>query len=96
MPEFNIIGQKWFDKAWGNTYHSVTIYGPDNLYIEIEYQYGYDDQYLMTAFEYLKKHKHIGNASKFRNFIKRCTYRADYGLKKYLHKTTIVKKESRK
>jgi hypothetical protein len=49
-----IIGRKWFDKHYGNTYHSVTLFfDGQNHYIP--FRYGYGDHYLQSAIEYLQK-----------------------------------------
>lgn len=54
---FHITGRRWTQKATGNTYHTATI---DALigdkWVEIgktEMQYGYGEQYLATAGDWL-------------------------------------------
>ena len=48
-----IDARRWFQKTYGNTYHSVKVY-VDNKYIGgCDFTYGYGEQYLMTAFETL-------------------------------------------
>lgn len=45
-----INGRRWFNKSTGNTYHSATII-VDGEYVEgVPYAYGYDQQYVDSAF----------------------------------------------
>jgi hypothetical protein len=58
IPELRslcIYGRLWFDKSGGNTYHSVSISANGKWIIDIGMTYGYGDQYLQTALEWLKK-----------------------------------------
>jgi len=48
-----IRGRRWFQRGPGNTYHSVSIYLNDKLVHTIPFAYGYGDQYLWNAFEWL-------------------------------------------
>jgi hypothetical protein len=48
-----IIGRRWFDSRYGNTYHSVTIYVDGICVQRIPFSYGYDRMYLQTATEWL-------------------------------------------
>lgn len=49
-------GVRWFDKANGNTYHSVRITRvKDNKTIYCPFQYGYDDMYRQTALKAMLK-----------------------------------------
>lgn len=57
----HIEGRRWFQRTYGNTYHSVRIYEveenhPSNSYLldYLPFNYGYDDQYLQTALDWLK------------------------------------------
>jgi len=54
-----IIARRWFDKRWGNTYHSVEVYDDNNKLIgKNPYEYGYGDQYLQTAHELLQEKRY--------------------------------------
>lgn len=48
-----VIGRRWFDRQWGNTYHSVEVYQDNKLIARIPFEYGYDDSYKQTAFQVL-------------------------------------------
>lgn len=47
-----IYGKRWFQKSFGNTYHSVTIYVNDEV-LRCDFCYGYGSQYLQTAADLL-------------------------------------------
>ena len=58
IPELRslyINGRLWFDKSGGNTYHAVSISANGKWLIDIGMTYGYGDQYLQTALDWLKK-----------------------------------------
>ena len=44
-----IIAKRWFQKSYGNTYHSCEVKEVG----KIDYRYGYGDHYLNTAAELL-------------------------------------------
>lgn len=60
---FSIIAKRWFDRIYGNTYHSVDVVkitGEGKCYKEEiigrePFAYGYGDGYLQTAHELLVK-----------------------------------------
>ena len=49
----HITARRWFQKTYGNTYHSVRIYRDGELIATLPFQYGYGDRWLQTAFEWL-------------------------------------------
>jgi hypothetical protein len=50
-----IIGKRWFQKTYGNTYHSVQVYVNGKLIGEESFRYGYGEQYIQTAHDILMK-----------------------------------------
>jgi len=51
---------KWFDRANGNTYHSVNITRcSDGEVIKGKFQYGYGDHYQQTALEKMEENNWI-------------------------------------
>jgi hypothetical protein len=50
----HIEGRRWFQKTYGNTYHTVRIFADGELVHTSERQYGYGDQFLQTALDWLK------------------------------------------
>ena len=53
MKSLHIEGRRWFQKTYGNTYHSVRIWIDGNQVACLPYQYGYGEQFLQTAWEWL-------------------------------------------
>jgi len=51
-----IEGRLWFDKVNGNTYHAVRIEANGKVLWHIPITYGYENQYLETALQFLKAH----------------------------------------
>ena len=66
---------KWFDKANGNTYHSVRITrlrDGKTIVTKTPYQYGYGEQYRQTALELMAQEKWLP-----------VKYRGEHGWYKY-------------
>lgn len=55
----HIIGRRWFQKTFGNTYHTVQIVIDGQTVHRSEKQYGYGEQYLTTAHEWLIQSGHL-------------------------------------
>lgn len=53
----HIAARRWFDRANGNTYHSVVIYQNGAIVAEAPFSYGYGDHYMQTAAELIE---HLG------------------------------------
>jgi len=52
-----MVGKRWFQRSYGNTYHTVKVYVNDKLIGETENShYGYDEQFLQTGLDILFKH----------------------------------------
>ena len=49
----HIEGRRWFQKTYGNTYHSVRIFKDGACVAYLPFQYGYGEQFLQTAWEWL-------------------------------------------
>lgn len=54
-----VIGRRWFDRTYGNTYFSVRCYADGELVAEQPYEYGYGDQWEQRACELLAETGHI-------------------------------------
>lgn len=52
----HIEGRRWFQRGPGNTYHSVRIFRDGELVAHLTPTYGYGEQYLQTAFDWLAEH----------------------------------------
>lgn len=50
-----IIGRKWFDAHYGNTYWSANAYIDGELVLQVPYSYGYGEQYLEETYQELSE-----------------------------------------
>lgn len=58
-----LIGRRWFQRSYGNTYHSVTIM-IDGETVHVSGKcYGYDRAYVQTAQEWLKANGYLDGMS---------------------------------
>lgn len=55
MTHITIHGRRWFQKSYGNTYHTVSVEIDGKHVFTSPKEYGYDDQYLQTASDWLDK-----------------------------------------
>lgn len=55
VNSITIIGRRWFQKLYGNTYHSAEIHLNGEFYASTGKHYGYGEQFLTTAMEQLAK-----------------------------------------
>lgn len=51
----HIEGRRWFQRSYGNTYHTTTLHFDDGTSETSEITYGYDEGYLQTAIDILVK-----------------------------------------
>jgi len=49
-----IVGRRWFQRTYGNTYHTAEIIVDGVTVHKTPREYGYGDQYADTAFSWLK------------------------------------------
>lgn len=54
MEKLHISARRWFQKTYGNTYHSVCIYVDSQLVHRVPFAYGYGEQWLQTAIDWLR------------------------------------------
>lgn len=59
MKTLTIIGRRWFQKTYGNTYNSVRILVDGAEVAYLERSYGYGDYYVQRAFEWLETNGHV-------------------------------------
>ena len=55
----NVIGRRWFQRTYGNTYHTAAIYVDGKCVHKTPQQYGYGDQYAWTAREWLQANGYL-------------------------------------
>jgi len=54
ITEITISGRRWFQRSYGNTYHSVQVWVNDEEVVNVPFAYGYDAGFIQTAIEQLK------------------------------------------
>lgn len=69
----HIEGRRWFQRSYGNTYHSVKIWIDGELVHISGKCYGYGDGYLQTAIDWLKANKHIPQDAEYGTYYLRET-----------------------
>ena len=52
IKSLEINGKRWFQKSYGNTYHTVTVF-VNGEELKSDIKYGYENAYLQTAAELL-------------------------------------------
>ena len=55
IVSITIIGRRWFQRTYGNTYHTATILVNGQHVHKTAEEYGYGDQYVDTAARWLEK-----------------------------------------
>ena len=63
IKSLKIIGKRWFQKSYGNTYHTVKIIINDDIELTQGFTYGYEEAYLQTAKELLIKNGYINKTN---------------------------------
>ena len=53
QKSLHIEGRRWFQKTYGNTYHSVRIFIKGEQVAYLPFRYGYGEGFLQTAWEWL-------------------------------------------
>jgi hypothetical protein len=52
-PIITIAARRWFDRRYGNTYHSVSVWVDGEHIGRVDMAYGYGEQYLQSAHDLL-------------------------------------------
>lgn len=55
MKTLTILGRRWFQKTYGNTYHTADIFVNGKLIHTLPVAYGYGEMYLQRAAEWLRQ-----------------------------------------
>ena len=64
MKKFNnilIVGKRWFQRSYGNTYFTARIYIDGELVHTLPKEYGYDDYYVQAATDWLAENGYTDN-----------------------------------
>jgi hypothetical protein len=78
--KLHIEGRRWFQRTYGNTYHSVRIYLDDQLAAYLPFEYGYGDQFLQTALDWLKANGKVPADAKYGTLYLRETLGGTYSV----------------
>ena len=79
-PTVHIEGRRWFERQNGNTYHSVRIFEDAKCIVHLPFTYGYGDQYLQTALDWLKKEHRVPQDAPYGTLYLRETVGASYSV----------------
>lgn len=90
----HIEGRRWFERTNGNTYHSVRIFKDGEQIATLPFRYGYDDQYIETALEWLHAEEIINRGEQRENGTWPTS--GTFGLREHLGATHSVIDVSRK
>ncbi len=52
----HIEARRWFQRSYGNTYHTVRIWRGEREGVTLPMAYGYGEQWLQTALDWLALH----------------------------------------
>ncbi len=55
VKTITVTGRRWFQKSYGNTYNTVTVYVNNDEVFQLEPEYGYGSYYFQRAEELLQK-----------------------------------------
>ena len=59
VKTLSIVGRRWFQRTYGNTYHSVSIEVNGKRVADLPRAYGYGEQYLWRAWEWLMDNNYV-------------------------------------
>lgn len=66
VRDIAIIGRRWFQKSYGNTYHTVQVLVNGVEVFQSPKSYGYGEHYLQTARDWLVSNGVIGECNHMR------------------------------
>ena len=62
-----VIGRRWFQKTYGNTYFSAVGYINGGVAVKIDFEYGYGDHYVDCIARELDKAGYLPGREKYSN-----------------------------
>ncbi len=64
IRSIHVVGRRWFDRTYGNTYHTAAISVNGQFVHKTPVDYGYGEMYMQNATAWLKKNGYLpGNKS---------------------------------
>ncbi len=80
IKALHIEGRRWFQRTYGNTYHSVRIWIDGKHVAFLPYQYGYGEQWLQTALDWLRANNWIPQGQNYGTMYLRETLGGTYSV----------------
>lgn len=80
MATIHIEGRRWFQRPAGNTYHSARVFIDGTLVHNSGRRYGYGEQFLQTAIDWLKSAGHIPANAEYGTLYLRETLGGSYSV----------------
>jgi len=74
MNSIAVIGSRWFQRSTGNTYHTAEIIIDGETVYRTPEKYGYGNQFLATAAEWLEKNGYMPGRTHHDNGSKESLY----------------------
>jgi hypothetical protein len=78
VKSLHIEGRRWFQKTYGNTYHSVRIWIDGKQVCTLPFAYGYGEGWLQTALDWLREQKLIPEGQNYGTMYLRETLGGTY------------------
>lgn len=80
LNSLHIEGRRWFQRTWGNTYHSVRIFADGKQIAYLPFAYGYGEGWLQTAIDWLKQQELIPADAQYGTLYLRETLNGTYSV----------------
>ena len=80
LKSLHIEGRRWFQRSFGNTYHTVRIFVNGELVHTSDRTYGYGDCFLQTALDWLKEAQMVPADAKYGTLYLRETLGGTYSV----------------
>lgn len=78
IKTLHIEGRRWFQRTYGNTYHSVRIWIDGKQIVYIPFSYGYGEQWLQTALDWMRAQQLIPEGQNYGTLYLRETLGGTY------------------
>ena len=79
IKSLHISARRWFQKTYGNTYHSVTVY-INGERLHAPFRYGYGEHFFQTAQELLGKARYDVKTARLESYHLREVLKGTYSV----------------
>ena len=80
MKNLHIEGRRWFQRTYGNTYHTARVFIDGELKFCSDRQYGYGEQFLQTALDWMKANGYAPKGAEYGTYYLRETLGGTYSV----------------